>query len=611
MRRLLRVLLLVISFGLVTVPLAPVAMADRGMVPISDVSVYGPGQKAIISWDGKEEIMILSTDVRASGDSQILELLPLPSEPQIEKGDFASFEQVDKLIQKHSPGPQWDRSGKVKLTQGEGVEIVFHEKIGAHDITAVKAADSAELVQWAQGFLERVGIGHKVSSSKLESLVEDYIGRGIDYFVFDLIEVTSEPKSIEPIIYRFDTNSLYYPLKISTLAEGWTDINLFLLTPQPVDLHWLPQGNELPQGMEIGKFYVGNTTQPIQFEVTQEELASIGEDIAGLLGENAWLTAMSYHGDLSGLTKDLRIGGMSPAPKLAFDSYQGRCTSQQKSQAIIGVAGSKIVAYGMVVTSTPCHELEARLDIPPGFAYPPTINLDIIAQEKPDFCVECLGEVPFQAEIMGLAPGTYDVIIQYQNQAISQEKVFLPISSVFSPPSSIIPCVELPTKATLKLQASGGEFTIYVESESGTETLSLNAIVKAELKGDDAKLYTSYLQFNEVGGEAMVEVNDVAAIVEISPSCGMIIEDSQLFLDAGRLLLVGVMPDQVVSKLRAEPEYLELKYVDGKTVYEFRGISYQKLLGLVRVEIEVKAQVDAATGEIIGQQLPWWTIFCW
>jgi hypothetical protein len=156
--------------------LPPIALADRGMVPLSDVSVYGPGQKAIIAWDGKEEIMILSTDVRASGDSQVLELLPLPSEPEIEKGDFASFKQIDKLIKEHFPVGLWDRSGKGTLgPPEEGVEIVFHEKIGAHDITVVKAADSAELVRWAEKFLEDAGIGHRISSPKLELLVGDYI----------------------------------------------------------------------------------------------------------------------------------------------------------------------------------------------------------------------------------------------------------------------------------------------------------------------------------------------------------------------------------------------------------------------------------------------------
>ena len=88
MKRLFGALLLVICLSLVAVSWAPMVLADRGMVPITDVTVYGPGQKAIIAWDGKEEILILSTDVRASSDSQVLELLPLPSKPQIEKGDF-------------------------------------------------------------------------------------------------------------------------------------------------------------------------------------------------------------------------------------------------------------------------------------------------------------------------------------------------------------------------------------------------------------------------------------------------------------------------------------------------------------------------------------------
>ena len=76
MKRLYRGLLLVICVGLITMSLAPAVLADRGMLPISDVSVYGPGQKAIIAWNGDEEILILSTDVRADSDSKVLEILP-------------------------------------------------------------------------------------------------------------------------------------------------------------------------------------------------------------------------------------------------------------------------------------------------------------------------------------------------------------------------------------------------------------------------------------------------------------------------------------------------------------------------------------------------------
>ena len=604
MKQLFRVLLLAICLSLITMSLAPIALADRGMMPISDVSIYGPGQKAIIAWDGEEEIMILSTDVRASGDSQVLELLPLPSKPKIEKGDFASFEQVDKLIKEHFPGRGWDQFRKGALGPGEGVEIVFHEKIGAHDITVVKAADSSELVKWAEKFLKNAGIEHKISSPKLESLVEDYIAQGINYFVFDLIEVTSEPKSIEPIVYRFHTNFLYYPLKISTLAEGWTDISLFLLTPQPVSLHWLPKGSELPQGLEMGKFYGRNGAQHIQFKITQGELASIDQDIAGLLGENAWLTAMSYHGDLAGLTGDLKLYKLSPTPELIFDYYQGRCASERKSQAIIGNFDNTIVAYGLVITPTPCYELEAKLHIPPTFAYPPTIIVDIIPREEPGYCIECLGEVPFRAKITGLAPGTYDVIIQCQDKVIGQERVFLPLSSVTQ-------YFVLAPEVTLKVRTHHqGRFGVYIEQKFGVEELNPSVIVRAKLRGKDTKLHTACLQFNEISREAMVEVNNVPVIVKISPSCGLSIKNCELFLNYRCPLLVRVMPNEVVRSLKAEPEYLELKIVDDKAMYEFQGISHQKILGLVPIRMEIEAQVDAATGEITKQQLPWWAIFC-
>jgi len=604
MKRLFGVLLLVICLSSAAISLAPVALADRGMVPISNVSVYGPGQKAIIAWDGEEEILILSTDVRASGDTQVLELLPLPSKPQVEKGDFASFEQVDKLIKEHFPGRGWDWLRKGALGPREGVEIVFHEKIGAHDITVVKAADSEELVRWAEGFLKEIGIEHKISSPKLELLVGDYIARDINYFVFDLIEVTSEPKSIEPIVYRFDTYFLYYPLKISTLAEGWTDISLFLLTPQPVNLHWLPKGSELPQGMGMGKFYDKNRTQPIQFKLTKEEIASIDQDIASLLGENAWLTAMSYQGDLAGLTKDLKLHKISPTPKLTFNYYRGRCTSEQKSQAIIGSFANTIVAYGLVITPTPCYELEAR-DISAVFSYYPlAIVVDITAKEKPGYCIECLGEVPFQAKIMGLAPGTYDVIVQYQGKVIGQERVFLPLSNVAQ-------YLVLPPETVLKVRTPQGGLAVYIEQKFGVEELNPSLLVRAELRGSDMKLHTACIQCNEISREAMVEVNGIPVVIKISPSCGLRIENCELFLNYRCPLLVRVMPDEVVSSLKAEPEYLELKIVDDKAMYEFKGVSHRKLLGLVSIEIEIEAQVDAITGKIIKQHLPWWAIFCW
>ena len=77
---------------MVTPMFAGVVSADGGLIPLiptTDVSIYGPGQKAIIAWNGEEEILILSTDVYTSEDSPVLRIVPLPSNPTaIEKGNF-------------------------------------------------------------------------------------------------------------------------------------------------------------------------------------------------------------------------------------------------------------------------------------------------------------------------------------------------------------------------------------------------------------------------------------------------------------------------------------------------------------------------------------------
>lgn len=85
--------------GFLALVALPTAAADMGVVPPGNVSVYEPGQKAIIAWNGEEEVLILSTDVRGSESSWAVELLPLPSCPEEPKaGRFDSFVGIQNLL---------------------------------------------------------------------------------------------------------------------------------------------------------------------------------------------------------------------------------------------------------------------------------------------------------------------------------------------------------------------------------------------------------------------------------------------------------------------------------------------------------------------------------
>jgi len=310
----------------------PSTLADMGGIPVTskpNVSIYEPGQKAIIAWNGTEEILILSTDVNASEDTLALRILPLPSEPKtIEKANFTSFTAVQEILRKHAP-PLFSLNLTMKLFSGaetmlNNVVVTFHKKIGVHIITVALANDSLGLTYRINEFLAKNGITDKVSLQEFKDIIEDYISRGFFWFVLDLIDVSSRENSVEPILYRFETDFLYYPLRISSLFSGNTSITLFLLTQDriggyyiypfkigayneplvPVD--WF---NYTSTAVEFYNMSVVEERPwigvPPDFNLTAEELEQIAPRIKDFLGDTALMTVLWYKGPIGLFMGDL------------------------------------------------------------------------------------------------------------------------------------------------------------------------------------------------------------------------------------------------------------------------------------------------------------------
>jgi len=270
------------------------------MIPVSpEVSVYEPGQKAILAWNGYEEIMILSTDVTSSQETLVLEILPLPSKPEVEAASFQSFEEIQSLIWEE--GVNQFYSTKNEARSGS-VEVVFYEEIGLHNITVVKAGDASDLVSWMGNFLAGSGMDEEITLRNFESVVEDYMNRGFRYYVLDMITVSPAEKSVDPILYRFNSSFLYYPLVISSPIDGYTEITLFLLTEGKIDRDYWP--------MQKANYQVlGGAWQPIEFVLSKGELSKIDLRIGENFQYSAWLTVLKFDGYLNSLNRDLMIPG--------------------------------------------------------------------------------------------------------------------------------------------------------------------------------------------------------------------------------------------------------------------------------------------------------------
>lgn len=260
--------------------------------------------------------MILSTDVYVSENTWVLEILPLPSEPTIEEGDFDSFTAVQDLLWEYV-GNMYGRVGlgEPGLEDVPQLEVIFHEQIGAHDITIVMAENAQELISWAENFLGARAEG--ISWEELENLAEVYIQRELKYWVFDLIDLSDYLKSREPIVYTFESDFLYFPLEISSLVSGTTEITLYTLTENELD----PQSVQ-EAGFSIQSFELGWENVSLEFEVDENDLQQISSDVAELFEDNAWLTVLTYSGSLDDLEGDLMLeAAAGPEPPEPSPEY--------------------------------------------------------------------------------------------------------------------------------------------------------------------------------------------------------------------------------------------------------------------------------------------------
>jgi len=291
------------KYGLFLILLASFVSADRGMLPVlPNVSIYEPGQKAIIGWNGKQEVMILAVDAYADTECKVLEILPLPSEPKIEKADIKSFEAIQELIAKHAPISLYRGKGLIIAPPGKtpGVEILFHKKIGAHNITCAKALKYQEFVDWIYKFTKSQGIDTISLPPGLPHIIKGYLGREIPYFVFDIIELDKKTSSVAPLRYEFASPYLFFPLCISRLAKGDTKIQLFILTEHPP---WIGAGNIF----KYGRYRVVGEETEIIFELTKDEIRTIEPSFVKLLPKDKWLTALTFEGPTLELREDLNL----------------------------------------------------------------------------------------------------------------------------------------------------------------------------------------------------------------------------------------------------------------------------------------------------------------
>ncbi len=226
-----------ICFGglLACLMLIPEAVADMGRVYVSTtgVNVSEDAQKAIILHNGREEVLILGTELRADRPTPLIRFIPFPSEPQVSLASPGVFERLAAIVAKYKLQYVYafHSKGGRETTGRTGVEVRLSTKLGAHDLTVIQVHDPAVFRFWVNDYFRHKHLPYASSYPDEEAVVADYVKRGIEFFVLDYVEVPQAKRFIDPVVYRFKTTSLYYPLKTSNTFGGKGQIELFIVSP--------------------------------------------------------------------------------------------------------------------------------------------------------------------------------------------------------------------------------------------------------------------------------------------------------------------------------------------------------------------------------------------
>jgi hypothetical protein len=127
--------------------LAQLAYADGIHFSEEELHLGLPDQKAVISWDGETEEMILSSAVRSDDLSNIVWVVPIQSstKPEVEAADIAVFKELVQYF--GGRRPVFDRTVATN-SRGAGVEVVEAKEVDIYDITILKSSSGEELLSW-------------------------------------------------------------------------------------------------------------------------------------------------------------------------------------------------------------------------------------------------------------------------------------------------------------------------------------------------------------------------------------------------------------------------------------------------------------------------------
>jgi len=228
--------------------------SDMVFIPTSIMDIQEPVQIAVITWNDGVEVMLFGVNIIAAEGIKGIGLMPLPSKPEVYLGSNKSFEIIDKFV---TP-----RGSTLGIPAGDiGVSVEFNMVLGPHNVTCLKITYDASAEEIRNNLL-RIATENNLDTLAITDqqiqLLQSYASMGYEYFLVDIINAENYTSGfLPPLIIKFRSDKVWYPLRISRLYKGEMYIGVMVITPRAFTcdsrLYWDMKYNRIIERSTIEK----------------------------------------------------------------------------------------------------------------------------------------------------------------------------------------------------------------------------------------------------------------------------------------------------------------------------------------------------------------------
>ncbi len=241
---------------------------------IRDADILQPAQKAYIKWNGSEEKLVLQTKYEGPAEEMVW-IIPVPSEPKVEKGDPNLFEQLSDET-RHSGLSYTDffrlralfAIAPLAANLGQPDVVEWRERIGDYDVVLLRPVGEEDVIQWLNS--NQFGV-----PDEAVPILRDYINErwwmvAAKIHRDALTDITQEKLAkglLHPLELTFKSTKCIYPLRLTSLVSGPVEELIYIEGPthyEPVTLR--------SDNWNI-KFYGGPSRAPETFSWSDVEVA--------------------------------------------------------------------------------------------------------------------------------------------------------------------------------------------------------------------------------------------------------------------------------------------------------------------------------------------------